>query len=150
MNLFISVNNEISDNQWWKDLLSICAVPGEYYEIHCWADENRELQLANRFGEKACYGMPDLKIIHGTLTERLISYLLMEEKPADCTCYNKMVPFFTIRIGEHFSSEKYGTEIILKTRSATEIQRINRILDNMGNNIKIYKNMDNQDNWRIL
>lgn len=150
MSLFISVDNNATDNQWWKDLFRIFANPGDYFEIHCWFDESRELQIAQQFGEKACYGMPDLRIIHGTVTDRLISYLLNVEKPDDCICYNKMVPFFTILIGDHFSSEKYGTEIILKSRSNKDDVRLNHVLDNMGKNIKIYRHKDNQDNWRIL
>lgn len=150
MSLFISADNNITDNLWWKDLFQIFANPGDYFEIHCWFDESRELKIAQKFGEKACYGMPDLKIIHGTLTDRLISYLLNEEKPGDCTCYNKMVPFFTIRVGDHFSSEKYGTEIILKSRSPKDEERVKRVLKNMGENIKMYQNKDNHDNWRIL
>ena len=138
MSLFISADNNITDNQWWKDLFQIFANPGDYFEIHCWLDESRELKIAQKFGEKACYGMPDLKIIHGTLTDRLISYLLNEEKPGDCTCYNKMVPYFTIRIGSSFSSEKYGTEILLNTDHIVQQDMIEDIIRHRAEHIRFY------------
>lgn len=150
MSLYISADNHITNNLWWKELLRILVKPGDYFEIHCWTDERRELHIAQQFGEKSCYRMPDLIIIHGTLTDRLILFLLNEEKPDDCTCYNKMVPFFTIRIGNYFSSEKYGTEIILKSRHPKDDEKVKQVLDNMGTNLKIYQNKDTQDNWRIL
>ena len=131
-------------------MLRIYARPGEYFEIHCWADETRQLKIAEQFGERACYGMPDLKIIHGTMSEKLISYLLGEEKPKDCECYNKMVPFFTIVIGDHFSSEKYGTEIILKSRNKKEEKQIDQVLKSLESKAKIYRNHDNPNTWRSL
>ena len=150
MSFMISVGNSADNNLWWKDLLRLYAVPGEYFEIHCWSDERKELQVAEQFGERACYGMPDMKIIHGTLTEKLISFLLNEKKPSDCDCYNKMTPFFTILIGEYFSSEKYGTEIILKSRSSREEKQIQEIVSCLNTKAKIYTNTANSNNWRLL
>lgn len=150
VSFMISVDNTAEDNQWWKDLFRLYAKTGEYFEIHCWADETRQLQLAEQFGERACYIMPELKIIHGTLTERLIAFLLNEEKPTDCECYNKMTPFFTILIGDHFSSEKYGTEIILKSRCKKEEKQIEQVMTALASNAKIYRTAENSNTWRAL
>ena len=150
MSIMISVDNTADDNLWWKDLLKLFASPGEYFEIHCWTDEKKELQIAEKYGQKACYGMPDLKIVHGSLSDKLISYLLNEAKPSDCECYNKMIPFFTIIIGEHFFSEKYGTEIILTSRSPKEERQIEHILSSLEGKAKIYRNIDSQNSWRKL
>ena len=146
----ITVDNFVGNNQWWKELFSLYARPGEYFEIHCWLDEYEALQTAKQYGEIACYGMPDVKVIHGILTERFISFLMNAEKPRDCQCYNKMVPFFTVLIGDHFSSEKYGTEIILRSRSKREQEKIDKIINNISANTKIYRNIDGRDIWRTL
>jgi len=150
LGVMITIDNSVGSNQWWKDLCSLFARPGEYFEIHCWLDESEALQIARQYGSVACYGMPDLKVIHGTLTDRFISFLMNEDKPQDCDCYNKMIPFFTIRIGECFSSEKYGTEIILQSRSKVELERINKIISNVSPNAKIYQNVDSYGTWRSL
>jgi hypothetical protein len=150
VSVLVSVNNTADDNRWWKNLFRIYARTGEYFEIHCWADETGELQTAQQFGEKACYGMPDLKIIHGTVSDKLISFLLNEAKPEDCDCYNKMVPFFTIVIGDHFSSEKYGTEMILKSRTQKEEKQIDQVLKSLDTKANIYRTPDNPNSWRSL
>lgn len=150
MTYMISVERTAEDNFWWQELLRLFAKPGEYFEIHCWADEVKELKIAEQFGERACYGMPDLIIVHGTLTEKMVSYLLNEKKPVDCACYNKMNPFFTILIGEHFSSEKYGTEIILKSRFPKEDKQIEQIISCLKSKAKIYHSINNSNNWRKL
>jgi len=126
LNFMVTADQSVQDNKWWKDIFRIYAKPGEYFEIHCWQDEKEAFRIAEKYGETACYTMPDLKIIHGTVTEHLISYILSERKPSDNSCYNKMLPFYTFRIGSNFSSEKYGTEIILKCRSSYESELLER------------------------
>ena len=140
MSMMVTADNIVNDNHWWRELLRVYAKPGEYFEIHCWSDEKNEFLLAAEFGSPACYLLPDMKVVHGTMTERMISYLLNGRKPVDSQCYNKMVPFFTIRIGNHFSSEKYGTEIILQSRSLQEKELIARILSNAPEGISVFYN----------
>lgn len=140
MSLMITADNTVNDNHWWRELLRIYAKPGEYFEIHCWSDEKNEFMLAEEFGEPACYSLPDMKIVYGTMTERMISYLLYGRKPVNSQCYNKMVPFYTIRVGNHFSSEKYGTEMILKSRSLQEKELIAKILSDAGRGISVFYN----------
>ncbi len=140
MSLMITANQTVSDNQWWREIFRIHARIGEYFEIHCWSDEQKELRLAEEFGQSACFSIPDMKIVHGTVTEHFISYLLYGSKPTDCQCYNKMVPFYTIRIGNHFSSEKYGTEVILQSRSPQEKERIAKTLSAEGKGVSVFYN----------
>ena len=138
--MLISADSNVMDNHWWKKLFRMHAAVGEYFEIHCWNDEKDALQVAETFGKAACYTIPDLKIVHGHLTERLITYMEHCMKPIECECYNKMVPFFTIRIGDHFSSEKYGTEIILRSRSVHEKVQIEGIVSGRSSGITVYYN----------
>lgn len=140
MSLLITANQTVKDNQWWREIFRIHARIGEYFEIHCWSDELKELRLAEEFGQSACFSIPDMKIVHGTVTERFVSYLLHSSKPIDCQCYNKMVPFYTIRIGNHFSSEKYGTEVILQSKSAMEKEKIAYILSAVGEGVSAFYN----------
>lgn len=140
MNLMITADNSVCDNQWWKDLFVACVKSGDYFEIHCWQDEKTELRLAGDYGDTACYSIPDMKIVHGTVSDRLLAYLEYVAKPSDAHGYNKMVPFYTIRIGNHFSSEKYGTEIMLNIKSPKSEKQVLNILGRMGRGITVYGN----------
>ena len=140
MNLMITADQSVKDNQWWRDLFQICAKTGDYFEIHCWQDEKTELRLAEDYGDIACYSIPDMKIVHGTISDRLLAYLEYVSKPRDSECYNKMVPFYTVRIGNHFSSEKYGTEIMLNSRSPKIEKQILAILSGIEPGIIVYSN----------
>lgn len=138
MNVLITADNSVCDNQWWKDLFVACVKPGDYFEIHCWQDEKTELRLAGDYGDTACYSIPDMKIVHGTMSDRMQAYLEHVGKPSDAHGYNKMVPFYTIRIGNHFSSEKYGTEIMLNIKSPKSVKQVLNILGRMGRGITVY------------
>lgn len=135
----ISVDDSTPENQWWKELFRLYARSGEYFEIHCWSDEAEELALAKRYGSTACYSMPDIKIVHGILSDELIQFFLQEEKPADRSCYNKMVPFFTVRVGSAYSSEKYGTEVLVTSRSTSEEESIKRIISGIADHAKLFR-----------
>lgn len=139
MDLMISVDDSTPDNRWWKELFRLYARRGEYFEIHCWYDEVEELSVAKDYGTTACYAMPDIKIVHGILTDELIRYFLHEEKPMDCRCYNKMVPFFTVRIGRTYSSEKYGTEILVTSKGPSEEESIERIINSIADHAKLFR-----------
>ena len=139
MDLMISVDDSTPDNTWWKEIFRLYAQSGEYFEIHCWSDEAEELARARCYGSTACCSMPDIKIVHGILSEELIRFFLQEEKPSDCSCYNKMVPFFTVRIGRTYSSEKYGTEVLVTSRSSSEEESIKRIISNIADHAKLFR-----------
>lgn len=139
MDLMISVDDLTPDNHWWKEIFRLYARSGEYFEIHCWSDEAEELALAKRYGSAACYSMPDIKIVHGILSDELIRFFLQEEKPADRSCYNKMVPFFTVRIGSTYSSEKYGTEVLVTSMGSSQEESIKRIISNIADHAKLFR-----------
>lgn len=139
MDLMISVDDSTPDNTWWKEIFRLYARSGEYFEIHCWSDEAEELALAKRYGSTACYAMPDIKIVHGILTDELIRLFLLEEKPADRSCYNKMVPFFTVRIGSAYSSEKYGTEVLVTSKGPSQEESIKRIISTIADHAKLFR-----------
>lgn len=149
LDILISAEKTVDDNQWWKDIFRLVVAPGDYFEIHCWSKENKEIQIAEQFGEQACFGMPNLKIMHGTLNERLVSFLLTQEKPKS-QFYNKMIPFYTIHIGDLFSSEDYGTKVILRNKSKRDKEQIEKVLFNIDTEIKTYYKNKKQDIWRPL
>ena len=138
MEFLITADDSVCDNQWWKNLFELYAKPGLYFEIHCWSDEADALLSATKYGSVACYSMPDIKIVHGTLNERLIRSFMREAKPSDRSCYNKMVPYFTIRIGSSFSSEKYGTEILLNTDHIVQQDMIEDVIRHRDEHIRFY------------
>jgi hypothetical protein len=138
MELMITADDSVCDNQWWKRLFELYAKPGLYFEIHCWADEADALLSAARYGDVACFGMPDIKIVHGILNERLIRSFLREAKPSDRSCYNRMVLYFTVQIGSSFSSEKYGTEILLNTDHIVQKNMIEDVIRHRAEHIRLY------------
>ena len=137
MAVMITADDAVCENQWWKELFCLYAKPGLYFEIHCWSDEAEALSAACQYGNVACYNMPDIKIVHGILTERLIGCFLREERPADRSVYNKMIPFFTIRIGNNYSSENYGTQVLLQTDKSVCMDMIDKIIAGRADHVRL-------------
>ncbi|HIX24735.1 MAG TPA: hypothetical protein IAA09_07280 [Candidatus Lachnoclostridium avicola] len=81
------------------------------FEIHCWKEEQKEIEMALRFGRKKQTDWGFGTVIEGAVTEELINFLLTLPKPDDKDIYNKMTPFFSIFLDNGFSSEHYGTEL---------------------------------------
>ena len=65
-------------------------------EIHCWKEEQKEIEMALRFGRKKQTDWDFGTVIEGAVTEELINFLLTLPKPDDKDIYNKMTPFFSI------------------------------------------------------
>lgn len=149
LNYLISAGKAVEDNQWWLELFWKFAVPGEYFEIHCWVKERNEQIIAARFGETACFGFPNLKVFNGILTERLIHYLSEKRSTERYPFCSKNIPFYTMHIGDSFSSEDYGTRIVLKAKSRKDKEKIDLILNNINTNINIDQISVNRDNWRL-
>ena len=147
MRLLISVEKPSADYQLWKDIFKIFADPGEYFEIHCWKNENDEIQMASQFGEIACFDIPSITIIYGTVNERFIAFILNEEMPYEKKFYNKIVPFYTVHIGDHFSFEDYGTRIILNMKSNQQKNQVEKLLESVNATVK---HTSKQEIWRIL
>lgn len=81
------------------------------FEIHCWKEEQKEMEMALEFGRQKQTDWSLGTVIEGAVTEDLINFLLTLPKPDDTEIYNKMTPFFSIFLDNGFSSEHYGTEL---------------------------------------
>lgn len=147
MRFLISVENPSVNYQCLKDIFKIFANPGEYFEIHCWKNENDEIQMASQFGEIACFDIPSIKIIHGTVNERFIAFILNEDILCEKKFYNKIVPFYTVHIGDHVSFEDYGARMILNTKSNQQKNQVKELLESINATVK---HTSKQEIWRIL
>lgn len=141
MESYILIDGTVSQKTWWNQLILACAVPGEIFEIHCWADEKREAQQALRFGKRLTSTWRDGTVIRGIITKEFINYLIRMEKPSDTAIYNKMTPFFTIILGNRLHSEHYGTEMILTRHAASFQPRVDRILNQLETCARVYRNV---------
>jgi hypothetical protein len=133
----ISSNKGIKDKRWWMEIFRMFVHSGEYFEIHCWKNELDAIGIAEQFGEIACFDIPNFKIIHGLIHERFVDFYWDELRPIDNKYYQRIVPFYTIHIGDDFSSEEYGSRILLRNRSEQEKEQIEHILLTINENIKI-------------
>lgn len=140
MNCFISVDTSLKDHLWLSQLFSSCVREGDSFEIHCWYDENDLIRLIEPYGIKGKSSIPDVTVVSGTVTQELLDLLISREKPEDISGYNKMTPFYTVRVGEYFSSEQYGTAVYLTCNSVEQSQQVEMVLQNMKNHANIYRN----------
>lgn len=104
-------DNSLKDNHYWKKLISMFAVAGLKFEIHCWNEETEEIKGALAFGKEKTSDWAFGRIIEGIIDEKFIEMIHHTIKPQDTEIYNKMTPFFSIFIENGFYSEHYGTEI---------------------------------------
>jgi hypothetical protein len=54
-NLHIEIqmaDKSLNDNHYWKELISMFAVAGLKFEIHCWKEEREEIKAALKFGKE--------------------------------------------------------------------------------------------------
>lgn len=104
------------DNSAWLVLISEYIRSATSFEIQCWADEVEEMILALQYGEIKPSNWKKGTIVEGTVTSDFIKMVLEIPKPKDTEIYNKMTPFFSIAFDNGFSSEHYGTEVIIKKK----------------------------------
>ena len=102
------------DNSAWLALISEHIRSAKSFEIQCWEDEVEEMILALQYGEIKPSNWKKGTIVEGTVTPDFIRMVLEMPKPKDTEIYNKMTPFFSIAFDNGFSSEHYGTEVIIK------------------------------------
>ena len=102
--------HSLTDNVRWRQVMEGNLRESARFEIHCWAEETKELEAALRFGAPADTGWQWGTVVRGAVTPEFIRYLLSLPKPAR-DVYNKMTPFFTIALSNGFWSEHYGTEL---------------------------------------
>ena len=105
------IDNSLQDNHYWKKLISMFAMVGLKFEIHCWNEETEEIKNALKFGKKKSTDWEFGTIIEGVVDKKFIEMIYHTAKPLDVAIYNKMTPFFSIFFENGFSSEHYGTEL---------------------------------------
>lgn len=100
---------------WWADneiksyseLMLMMSEKSNFFEIHCWEDENEAIELALQYGKLKRTSWHNGKVIFGRVTTEFKN--MLASLPA--TCGDKKTPFFSVFFDNGFSSEHYGTEI---------------------------------------
>ena len=110
---YITLDSIHTDNSRWRELAEPYLRAAHRFEIHCWKDEIREIDLALRFGTVKPFDWQHGTVIEGNMTPEFLHLLLTLPKPADTLFSAKFTPFFTIMLDNGFSSSHYGTELIL-------------------------------------
>ena len=141
MTIFVSIDSSLKYNLWWNNLIPLYAREGEPFEIHCWYDETDLIHLAEQHGVKVRSSIPEVTVVSGKVTQELLDLLISGKKPEDTSGYNKMTPFYTVRIGDNFSSEQYGTAVYLTCDSAEQYQQVDTLLQDMKHHANIYRNI---------
>ncbi len=91
--------------------MSVKLSHASYFEIHCWDEEWKEIEMALQYGRIKETDWRYDKVFAGSVTKEFADYLLSLPKPTETEAYNKMTPFFSIFLDNGFSSEHYGTEL---------------------------------------
>ena len=107
----IPIDYTSTTNEEWKKIISVKLKSASRFEIHCWNEEQTEIEMALQYGRIKETDWNYGKVIAGAVTKGFADYLLSLPKPADTEAYNKMTPFFSIFLDNGFSSEHYGTEL---------------------------------------
>lgn len=107
----IEIDVYSASNEEWKKIMSSKLSHASHFEIHCWNEEQNEIEMALQYGRKKAAKWDYGEVIAGTVTKDFTDYLLSLPKPVDTEIYNKMTPFFSIFLDNGFSSEHYGTEL---------------------------------------
>lgn len=141
MSVFISVDETAKENRWWKELVSAYARVGDKFEIHCWADEIEAWKLVEKFGWKSRESRPDVVVINGIITSDLVAFLTSGKKPKNGQGYNKMTPCYIVRLGKDFSSEQYGTEVLLTDIPKEKKTTVESALQSISRFAKVYRNI---------
>ena len=107
----IPIDYTSTTNEEWKKIISVKLKSASSFEIHCWNEEQTEIEMALQYGRIKETDWNYGKVIAGAVTKGFADYLLSLPKPADTEAYNKITPFFSIFLDNGFSSEHYGTEL---------------------------------------
>ncbi len=108
--LSVTFDRTEKDDIKWKKLISKNISTAKTFEIHCWAEETKEISIALKYGIKKETNWSYGTVIAGDVTDEFKNFILSLPKPADTDIYNKMTPFFSIFFDNGFSSSHYGTE----------------------------------------
>lgn len=99
----IEIDLSSATNEEWKTIMSEKLKSAGRFEIHCWNEEEKEIEMALRYGRLKETGWSYGKVIEGKVTEKMADFLLSLPKPTDTEVYNKMTPFFSIFLDNGFS-----------------------------------------------
>lgn len=99
------------DNTRFLALITDALKNAKNFEIHCWNEETKWIELALRFGKLEESDWTYGKVITGEVTAEFIEMILSQPKPTDNEAANKMTPFFNIFLDDTFQSSHWGTEI---------------------------------------
>lgn len=110
----IEIDTSADTNTAWKEVMSGALEGASRFAIHCWNEEQAEINLALAYGAYQDSDWRYGKVITGAVTREFVDFLLSLPKPVDTALYNKMTPFFSIFLDNGFSSEHYGTELYQK------------------------------------
>ena len=83
MSSYIPVDRRGMDKKLWNEIVRACAIVGDPFEIHCWADESAAVKAALQFGHKVTSTWRDGTVIQGRITKEFLSYLTESRKPED-------------------------------------------------------------------
>ena len=104
-------------------------------------DEIDAWKLVEKFGWKSRETRPAVIVVNGIITYDFIAFLTGGKKPKNSQGYNKMTPFYIVRLGKSFSSEQYGTEILLNDISREKKTTVDSVLPKIRSHAKIYRNI---------
>lgn len=138
MSTYIQIGSNVTDNRWWSDLIRACAVYGETFEIHCWADEKEAIRQALCFGREVFSSWHGGKVIRGAISVDFLNYITRMPKPEGGAGYNMMTPFFTLHLGDRICSEHYGSEIILPRIPEQKLPELKKILHRIENSATVH------------
>ena len=139
MKRYIQITDGRCGNGWWKDMVRLCAVFGEDFEIHCWDDEQSTIREALRFGREVPSDWQGMRVIRGNISLDLLEFLLRAPKPEQATGYHMMTPFFTIHFGDRLMSDHYGAEMILCDPPKGTEASIRKVLEGIGSMASIHE-----------
>ena len=97
----------------WRELIQQFALFARRFELHCWEDEETAIALAKQYGEEKANNWAHGRIFAGAVTPAFVQMLLTQPLPEDCETAQRLTPFFSVFLDNGFSSEHYGTEIII-------------------------------------
>ena len=116
-----------SSPSWWHRLLVLFLKPGMDFEVRCWREETAAIEAASRYGTISPKDSTEYEVsIKGTATESMIEMLLKQPDSRDPEI---LTPFFTINLGQVFSSSHYGKQNYFAKPDQRIVLQLHEIFD---------------------
>ena len=109
----VTLDRDEKDNSKWLSYITASLASSKSFEIHCWNEGSKWIELALQYGKLKDDDWRHGKIIAGDVTPEFVQMLLSQPKPTDIEIENKMTPFFNVFLDGKFQSCHYGTELYL-------------------------------------